>query len=288
MDDIIEELLKELAEPKIKISDAELKKFLYREILRLTTLIDDTVNEQQVFGQMSALTKKARYNVNGEGDEERINQLLNLVYQEWGFHCYYEDYFHTENLLLNQVIKKRRGMPVSLGAIVLYLASVLDLPLYPVNFPTQLVLRAEMKQPNGATKVRFINPWNGEFISIEMLNKWLEGEMGFGVEVTPDLLRRAEPQELLERIETVFKMALTREGKYEETLRLIEYRLTMSPEDPYEIRDRGMVLASMDCYQAALEDINYFIDQCPEDPSAEILKMEVKGLEQKSQGSVVH
>ncbi|MEG9490388.1 SirB1 family protein [Mannheimia indoligenes] len=288
MDDIIEELLKELAEPKIKISDTELKKFLYREILRLTTLIDDTVNEQQVFGQMSALTKKARYNVNGEGDEERINQLIHLVYKEWGFHCYYEDYFHTENLLLNQVIKKRRGMPVSLGAVVLYLASVLDLPLYPVNFPTQLVLRAEMKQPNGATKVRFINPWNGEFISIEMLNKWLEGEIGFGMEVTPDLLRRAEPQELLERIETVFKMALTREGKYEETLRLIEYRLAMSPEDPYEIRDRGMVLASMDCYQAALEDINYFIDQCPEDPSAEILKMEVKGLEQKSQGSVVH
>ncbi|AHG79088.1 hypothetical protein X875_4680 [Mannheimia varigena USDA-ARS-USMARC-1388] len=288
MDDIIEELLKELAEPKIKISDTELKKFLYREILRLTTLIDDTVNEQQVFGQMSALTKKARYNVNGEGDEERINQLLHLVYKEWGFHCYYEDYFHTENLLLNQVIKKRRGMPVSLGTVVLYLASVLDLPLYPVNFPTQLVLRAEMKQPNGATKVRFINPWNGEFISIEMLNKWLEGEIGFGMEVTPDLLRRAEPQELLERIETVFKMALTREGKYEETLRLIEYRLAISPEDPYEIRDRGMVLASMDCYQAALEDINYFIDQCPEDPSAEILKMEVKGLEQKSQGSLVH
>ncbi|TLU75652.1 SirB1 family protein [Mannheimia varigena] len=288
MDDIIEELLKELAEPKIKISDTELKKFLYREILRLTTLIDDTVNEQQVFGQMSALTKKARYNINGEGNEERINQLLHLVYKEWGFHCYYEDYFHTENLLLNQVIKKRRGMPVSLGAVVLYLASVLDLPLYPVNFPTQLVLRAEMKQPNGATKVRFINPWNGEFISIEMLNKWLEGEIGFGMEVTPDLLRRAEPQELLERIETVFKMALTREGKYEETLRLIEYRLAMSPEDPYEIRDRGMVLASMDCYQAALEDINYFIDQCPEDPSAQILKTEVKGLQQKSQESVVH
>lgn len=288
MDDIIEELLKELAEPKIKISDTELKKFLYREILRLTTLIDDTVNEQQVFGQMSALTKKARYNVNGEGDEERINQLLHLVYKEWGFHCYYEDYFHTENLLLNQVIKKRRGMPVSLGAVVLYLASVLDLPLYPVNFPTQLVLRAEIKQPNGATKVRFINPWNGEFIDIEMLNKWLEGEIGFGMEVTPDLLRKAEPPELLERIETVFKMALTREGKYEETLRLIEYRLAMSPEDPYEIRDRGMVLASMDCYQAALEDINYFIDQCPEDPSAEVLKMEIKGLEQKSQGSLVH
>lgn len=288
MDDIIQELLKELDEPKMTISDMELKKYLYREILRLTTLIDDNVSAPQVFGQMSALVKKARYNVNGSDDEERINQLLALVYQEWGFHCYYEDYFHTENLLLNQVLGKRRGMPVSLGAVVLYLAAVLDLPLYPVNFPAQLILRAEIRLPNGAVKVRFINPWNGEYLTIEMLNKWLEGEIGFGTEVSPDLLKRAEVSELLERIETVFKMALTREGKYEETLRLIEYRLAFSPEDPYEIRDRGMVLASMDCYQAALDDINYFIDQCPDDPSAEILKMEIKGLERKSQGNVVH
>lgn len=288
MDDIIQELLRELEDPKITISETELKKYLYREILRLTTLIDNDVSEQQVFGQMSALVKKARYNINGEGDEERINQLLNLVYQEWGFHCYYENYFHTENLLLNQVIRKKQGMPVSLASIVLYLASILELPLYPVNFPTQLILRAEIRQPNGATKVRFINPWNGEFLTIEMLNKWLEGELGFGSEVTPELLKRADVTELLERVETVFKMALTREGKYEETLRLIEYRLIFNPEDPYEIRDRGMVLASMDCYQAALDDINYFIDQCPDDPSAQILKMEVQGLEQKSQGSVVH
>ncbi len=83
-------------------------------------------------------------------------------------------------------------------------------------------------------------------------------------------------------------MALTREGKYEETLRLIEYRLVFSPEDPYEIRDRGMVLASMDCFQAAYEDLSYFIDQCPEDPSAVMLKLEIKGLEQKSKESRLH
>lgn len=58
MDDIIEELLKELKDPKVTISETELKKFLYREILRLTTLIDRNVSEQQVFGQMSALVKK--------------------------------------------------------------------------------------------------------------------------------------------------------------------------------------------------------------------------------------
>ncbi|WGE52989.1 SirB1 family protein [Actinobacillus equuli] len=288
MDDIIQELLKELEDPKVEISRSELQKYLYREMVRLTLLIDDSLSEPQVLGLMSALVKKARYQVNATSDAERIQQLLDLVYQEWKFNCDYEGYFHTDNLLLNRVIRRHQGMPVSVGAIVLYLAAALDLPLYPVNFPTQLILRAEMKDEKGKTTVRFINPWDGSFLPMELLIKWLEGEVGYGVELSPDLLRKAQPHELLERVETVFKMALTREKKYEETLRVIEYRLAFSPEDPYEIRDRGMVLASMDCYQAAYEDLSYFIDQCPEDPSAVMLKLEMKGLEQKSKESRLH
>ncbi|AIZ80359.1 tetratricopeptide repeat protein [Actinobacillus equuli subsp. equuli] len=288
MDDIIQELLKELEDPKVEISRSELQKYLYREMVRLTLLIDDSLSEPQVLGLMSALVKKARYQVNATSDAERIQQLLDLVYQEWKFNCDYEGYFHTDNLLLNRVIRRHQGMPVSVGAIVLYLAAALDLPLYPVNFPTQLILRAEMKDEKGKTTVRFINPWDGSFLPMELLIKWLEGEVGYGVELSPDLLRKAQPNELLERVETVFKMALTREKKYEETLRVIEYRLAFSPEDPYEIRDRGMVLASMDCYQAAYEDLSYFIDQCPEDPSAVMLKLEMKGLEQKSKESRLH
>ncbi|WGE59194.1 SirB1 family protein [Actinobacillus equuli] len=288
MDDIIQELLKELEDPKVEISRSELQKYLYREMVRLTLLIDDSLSEPQVLGLMSALVKKARYQVNATSDAERIQQLLDLVYQEWKFNCDYKGYFHTDNLLLNRVIRRHQGMPVSVGAIVLYLAAALDLPLYPVNFPTQLILRAEMKDEKGKTTVRFINPWDGSFLPMELLIKWLEGEVGYGVELSPDLLRKAQPNELLERVETVFKMALTREKKYEETLRVIEYRLAFSPEDPYEIRDRGMVLASMDCYQAAYEDLSYFIDQCPEDPSAVMLKLEMKGLEQKSKESRLH
>lgn len=288
MDDIIEELLKELEKPKVKVSDVEQKKFLYRELVRLTLLVETDVTEAQINGQMSALVRKAKAKVTGSGDSERVQQLLDLIYQDLGFNCHFEEYFNTENLLMNQVIRSHHGMPVSLGAILLYLAASLDLPLYPIHFPTQMVIRAELKDQNGATQVRFINPWDGSYINVETLNKWLEGEVGYGAEVSPAMLKRAELPELLERVETVFKMALTREGKYEETLRLIEYRLLFSPEDPYEIRDRGMILASMDCYQAALDDINYFIDQCPEDPSAAILKMEVQGLEQKSRESLVH
>ncbi|WP_373778135.1 SirB1 family protein [Glaesserella sp.] len=266
----------------------ELQRFLYKELIRLTLIVKPELSEPQIYGMISALVKRARYQVNGETDAERIEQLLHFFYRDESFHCHHAEYFYTQNLLLDSVLRTHRGMPVSLGAILLHLASVLDLPLYPVNFPTQFVVRADFINEQGRKETRFINPWDGDYLTFEKLEKWLEGEMGYGAELDRDSLKVADFTELLERLETVFKMALTREGKYEEALRLIEYRLSQDPQDPYEIRDRGMILASMDCYQAAYEDLSYFIDQCPDDPSAMMLKLEIAGLEKQSKASVLH
>lgn len=265
-----------------------LQQFLYRELIRLSLMLDENLSAPQIYGKVAALTKKARYAVNGESDLERIGQLMHFFYQEQGFHCDYRNYFHSENLRLNRVLDRKLGMPVSLGALLLQLASILDLPLYPVNFPTQLLLRAEVTLENGRRENRFINLWNGEYFSFEELEKLLEGEMGAGTLLNREFLKIAEQEELLERLETVLKMSLTREGKFEDILRLIEYRLAEQPDDPYEIRDRGMVLASLECYQAAIDDLNYFIDQCPDDPSAVMLKMEMPSLERQGKESVVH
>lgn len=265
-----------------------LQRFLYKELIRLSMLVDEELSESHIRGLISALTKKAKLAVTGKNNEERIEQLLQFFYQQQGFHCDYAEYFYTDNLLIHKVLRQKRGMPVSLGAILLYLAATLDLPLYPVNFPTQLVIRADIINTQGRQETRFINPWDGSYLPFEKMEKWLEGEMGYGVELGREFLRIAEQDELLERLETVFKMALTREGKYPEALRLIEYRLMFEPEDPYEIRDRGMVLASMDCFHAAYDDLSYFIDQCPDDPSATILKLEIVGLEKQSKANLFH
>ena len=107
-------------------------------------------------------------------EEEQIHQLLQLFYGDWGFHCDPEDYFYARNLYLPYVFEHRQGMPVTLGAMVFYLAEALDLPIYPVNFPTQLILRAEVRD-----EVAFIDPWDGTYISQEKLQQLYEGAFGF-------------------------------------------------------------------------------------------------------------
>lgn len=288
MEDIIEELLREIGTPQIQISDEERQKYLFREMSLLSTLVDENLSPRQLTAKMGALLRKAKKVVTAEDDETRLEQLLTFIYQDLGFCCEPEHYFSSESILLHKLLESRKGMPISMAAIVLHLAASLKIPLFAVNFPTQLIMRAELKAASGRREVRFINPWNGNTLRIADLEKWLMGEAHFGMSVSPDDLKRAEPFELLERVEMLFKMALTKEKRFEETLRLIEHRLLFSPEDPYEIRDRGMILASMDCYQAAYEDLSYFIDQCPEDPSALMLKNDMRGLEQKCKEICVH
>ena len=288
MDDIINEILQELESPKITISDEKLQTFLYEEMDRIGGIVDEGVTPRQRSARASALVRKVRPLITANNELDRLHQLLDVIYRQMKFSYRYTDYFNSDNLLLHKVLQTKQGMPVSFAAILLYLAAKCGIPLFAVNFPTHIILRAEISHPDGRQETLFINPADGKFLSMDDLEKWLDGEPMAGLLVTPMLIRRAEPFELLERVETLFKMALTKEKKFQEVLEMINFRLIFSPDDPYEIRDRGMIFATMECFQAAYEDLSYFIDQCPDDPSARMIKMDIKQLEQKSKEMVLH
>ncbi|MFC1137285.1 SirB1 family protein [Pasteurella multocida] len=254
------------------------KKALYDEMLSFyhTTLGMEHEDRLRLRGQIGHLVRVARKEIPDTLETKaKIHLLLQLFYGEWGFHCDPGSYFLSSNLYLNDVLETRRGMPVSLGAILLYIADKLNLPLYPVNFPTQLVIRAEVEG-----EVAFINPWDGQYISQALLHKWYEGAMGFGMTLTPAELAIANVGDLLGRFRQLAKNALIREEKNDEAFCYIARLIHYNPEDPYEIRDRGLVLAQMGCYHVATEDFQYFIDQCPQDPTALLLKNQLEELKQ--------
>ena len=57
--------------------------------------------------------------------------------------------------------------------------------------------------------------------------------------------------------------------------------LQFNPEDPYEIRDRGLIYAQLDCEHVALNDLNYFVEQCPEDPISEMIRAQINAIAHK-------
>jgi regulator of sirC expression with transglutaminase-like and TPR domain len=55
--------------------------------------------------------------------------------------------------------------------------------------------------------------------------------------------------------------------------------LSLNPDDPLQRRDRGFLLHQLDCFKVAVDDYRYFVEQCPKDPAAKILKLQLEKID---------
>lgn len=264
----------------VAFSDVEFDELsLLEGAILLSVAIDPKTSPHWIKGRLAILSRDASERLADEQDVEgRLAGLLKLFYQEWKFKGDFEQYFSAENTFIEKVLRRRKGIPISLGAILLYLANQLDIPLKPVGFPTQLILKVDWPH----REPEYINPFDGEFLSARMLHGWLIGKDGPNVQLEAAHLEVSGHAALMGRWLAVMKNALLREEEFLMALRCSEIALAMNPEDPYEIRDRGFIFQQLDCDWVAAEDYEYFIEHCPDDPAADLLKLQVKVLTEQA------
>ncbi len=210
-------------------------------------------------------------------DQQRLERLLQLFYVEWGFQGDIESYFNSDNAFINHVIENKKGIPVTLGVIFLHLCEHVNLTVSAINFPTQLVLKVELpEQPT-----RYLNPFDGQYVDDHIMTAWLIGHGGPLAKILPMHLDKTDNLTLIGRLLAVIKTATIRERKFSLALTCSDLAITMAPDDPFEIRDRGLIYQQLECTCAAKKDLEYFIEQCPDDPSVFLIKEQVRLLKQQ-------
>ncbi|HEI8864726.1 invasion regulator SirB1 [Serratia sp. AKBS12] len=228
--------------------------------------------------QLQQLTAEARAAVPSDiSQEQQLEALIELFYKTWGFGGASGIYRLSDAIWLDKVLEGRQGTPVSLGTIFLHIAHQLNLPLMPVIFPTQLILRADWMDE----EMWLINPLNGETLNEHMLEVWIKGNLGLGAELEDDDLEESENVMVVRKMLDTLKASLMEENQMELALRASETVLCFDPDDPYEIRDRGLIYAQLECNHIAISDLNYFVEQCPEDPVSEVIKVQIHAIEPK-------
>ncbi|MCL9776162.1 SirB1 family protein [Vibrio methylphosphonaticus] len=243
--------------------------------LILNKAVDPETQHHWAELELARLLKEAEQTLVHEIDEkQRFDALLRLFYREWNFSGDKEAYFSSENAFIDKVLERRKGVPVSLGAILIYLASKLGFPVEAVTFPTQFLLKVTW--PNEAPC--YINPYDGEYVAKSTLRAWLIGNEGPLAKLETKHLESSDNPTVIGRWLALLKSALLREEKYTLALRCTDLALTFVPDDPYEIRDRGYIYQQLDCHQIAASDFQFFIDQCPDDPAIELLKTQVSAI----------
>jgi regulator of sirC expression with transglutaminase-like and TPR domain len=208
------------------------------ELARLDAWLDETIAE-------------------GDCDEVR-RQLLQGFYQTLGFRGDWQDYFSSANCDLDQVLARRKGIPVSLGILLIQLGRKIGLDVEGICFPGHFLLSFA-----GLDGEVYVDPFNGDELSRHRIELLLRGALGNLASLSDDHLQPSGQWEIIERLLNVSKGALLREERMTEALRCSELLLRMKPGDPLETRDRGFIYEQLDCPRFAADDFEYFIEQCP-------------------------
>lgn len=79
-------------------------------------------------------------------ETQKMHKVLDLVFADLEFSGSTTDYYSPDNSYLNKVMDRRKGLPISLGLIVLFIARRLDLPFRGVSMPIHFMLMYKADQ----------------------------------------------------------------------------------------------------------------------------------------------
>ena len=203
--------------------------------------------------------------------------LNNFFYQELGFAGNLNDYYNPDNSYLHRVLSTRRGIPISLAVIYMELAGQIGLDVKGISFPGHFLMKLSVKSGD-----IIIDPFNGTSLSREDLEELLEPYFvqGRGPDDPPiaSYLANASSHTILVRMLRNLKALFAEHPHWRQFLNVQQRLVMLLPDEIAERRDRGLAYANLDCPQAALQDIEAYLNECPQASDAELLRRRLPDL----------
>lgn len=87
---------------------------------------------------------------------DQLSELSELLYRDEGFHGNRDEYYDPRNSYLNEVLRRRTGIPITLGILYMAVAAGADLHVYGVPTPGHFMLGATANDEQW-----YIDPFSG-------------------------------------------------------------------------------------------------------------------------------
>ncbi|APD36170.1 SirB1 family protein [Burkholderia pseudomallei] len=241
------------------------------------------VDLQGVLAELDALAARlARRLPDGAGASDKLALLNDFFFRELGFACNHNDYYDPDNSYLNMVLKRRRGIPITLAVLYLELAEQVGVPARGVSFPGHFLLRIAL--PDGDS---ILDPTTGRSLSetelVEMLEPYVAHAEGGTASVLRALLQPATEREVVARMLNNLKAVYLQTERWQRLLGVQERLVILLPGQLDEVRDRGFAYARLDYLRPALEDLEAYLGERPDAADATIVEAQVSELRQRMQ-----
>jgi regulator of sirC expression with transglutaminase-like and TPR domain len=193
--------------------------------------------------------------------DDLIVALNRFLFEEEGFGPNLEDYYDPRNSFLNEVLERRVGIPISLSVLYMVVGWRAGLPLQGVSFPGHFLVKCTLEQG-----MVILDPYCGGIsLSLQELQQRLREARGGEVSraIVAGLLVSASKKDILARMLRNLKAIYLERQQHASALPIIDWLIALRPGEAAEMRDRGLTYLKLECFRAALEDLEHYLEMTP-------------------------
>lgn len=174
-------------------------------------------------------------------------------------------YHDPRSSLLDQVIDRRLGIPITLSLVYMEVARRLGLPVVGIGFPGNFLVSYQA----GEDSLLIDCFRGGQIVLPRDYQPRLDEIFGGKLRFRRDFLRRSPPRAIIARLLSNLKAVYWRRRELKRALAVSERLILVNPTAPEEYRDRGLLHFCLHDVAAALPDLEHYLAMAPEAPDAE-------------------
>ncbi len=243
----------------------------------------------EVLAEVDSLADKLRRRIPADAAPlQRLRLVNRFFFKELAFSGNVNDYYDPRNSYLPDVLKRRRGIPITLALLYVELATQVGLPAVGVSFPGHFLVKLRM--PRGEV---IIDPFTGHSLSREELDERLmpykrqRGLIGDFEAPLGLFLQSAKPRDVIARLLRNLKEIHRTSEDWPRLLGTVDRLVVLLPDHWEERRDRGLVHAELGNPRAAIRDLEVYLEHCGDADDAPALRGRLGEL-RRHNGSDLH
>lgn len=212
------------------------------------------LNIRRELYRLDMLADGVSYRIDDDSPLYQANTLSEYLFDELKFAGNHTDYYDPRNSFLNEVIERRLGIPITLSLLYIELGKRLNIPFLGIGMPAHFIVRHRDESDV------FIDPYHGGILlsEDECAQRLKQATQG-GLQWNPAYLRPITNRAFIARLLRNLKVVHLQRGNYLRVLGTINRLIALEPFAYAEYRDRGVILYRLGRYEAALNDLRYYV-----------------------------
>jgi regulator of sirC expression with transglutaminase-like and TPR domain len=194
----------------------------------------------------------------GAPPRDMLAAISRSLFDDAGFAGNTTHYDDFRNSLLNVVLERRLGIPITLALVFMEVAKQANVDVQGVGFPGRFLLRAPEGGPGDRPLI--LDPFDrgrelGELDCRALLTELMGDESHYSA----DLLRPCSARQMLARMLNNLKRTYVEMRSFPQAYAATDMILAVDPTLLPELRDRGLLAYHLDDYPSALRDLEDYV-----------------------------